>query len=183
MVVLLVVGGVVIFQLEGLSEFHSSGFVLVELAAMFGGIRWVLTQILLKGEGDHDLKLSGTMDTLYHVAPCMALTLAPVALATEWSHIMNSPMLGSASVQPTLHPPALSRAALTENVAGRIGHGARNRMWGNHRVWVDGGRVPSRGFRRFAHAIDRRHRQGDCDAGVQPARPRRVRRSPSGRFR
>lgn len=44
-IVALVVGGVVIFQAQGLDKFHSKGFFLVMLASMFGGLRWVLTQV------------------------------------------------------------------------------------------------------------------------------------------
>jgi solute carrier family 35 protein C2 len=57
---------------------------------MFGGLRWVLTQVLLKSSS---FGLNGTIDTLYHVAPTMAFTLLPFALAAEGERISHSPML------------------------------------------------------------------------------------------
>lgn len=57
---------------------------------MFGGLRWVLTQVLLKSTS---FGLNGTIDTLYHVAPTMAMTLLPFALVAEGERITHSPML------------------------------------------------------------------------------------------
>jgi hypothetical protein len=48
LVVVMVVGGVILFQAQDNVSFHSSGFVLVMMASAFGGLRWVLTQVLLK---------------------------------------------------------------------------------------------------------------------------------------
>eukprot|EP00035_Acanthoeca_spectabilis_P020261 m.431914 g.431914 ORF g.431914 m.431914 type:complete len:390 (+) comp17366_c0_seq1:173-1342(+) len=86
----LIVGGVILFQAQDDLAFHSSGFVLVMMASMFGGLRWVLTQVLLKSTS---FGLNGTIDTLYHVAPTMAMTLLPFALVAEGERITHSPML------------------------------------------------------------------------------------------
>lgn len=64
----------------------------VMLASMFGGLRWVLTQILLKGT-ENNIGLNGTVDTLYYVAPCMAITLLPFALAAESDKVLDSELL------------------------------------------------------------------------------------------
>jgi len=89
-IVALIVGGVILFQAQDDLSFHSSGFLLVMLASMMGGLRWVLTQVLLKS---NDLGLNGTVDTLFHVAPTMALTLFPFAAASEGERFAHSEML------------------------------------------------------------------------------------------
>eukprot|EP00039_Didymoeca_costata_P008195 m.108960 g.108960 ORF g.108960 m.108960 type:complete len:405 (+) comp13988_c0_seq1:299-1513(+) len=91
-VIFLVVGGVILFQAKASVPVNAGGFVLVMLASMFGGLRWVLTQVLMKRQ---NLEFSGTVDTLYHVAPCMALTLFPFAIALESRGISQSEQLGA----------------------------------------------------------------------------------------
>eukprot|EP00038_Savillea_parva_P013162 m.209280 g.209280 ORF g.209280 m.209280 type:complete len:398 (+) comp24531_c0_seq1:281-1474(+) len=98
-IVALIVGGVILFQAQDDLSFHSSGFFLVMLASMFGGLRWVLTQVLLKSSS---FGLNGTIDTLFHIAPTMAVTLFPFAMASESERIARSPMLfGSPDVAMT----------------------------------------------------------------------------------
>lgn len=92
-IIFLVVFGVILFQAKDDISFHSTGFILVTLASMFGGLRWVLTQILLKGDAGNDLGLNGTVDTLYYIAPCMAITLAPFALWNEAAALSDSQKL------------------------------------------------------------------------------------------
>lgn len=93
-IIFLVVFGVILFEAKDDISFHSTGFFLVFLAAMFGGLRWVLTQVLLKS---NDIGLNGTVDTLYYVAPCMTITLLPFAIFAEGPKLIVSPMLFHAS--------------------------------------------------------------------------------------
>eukprot|EP00040_Diaphanoeca_grandis_P016336 m.84250 g.84250 ORF g.84250 m.84250 type:complete len:378 (+) comp25727_c0_seq1:172-1305(+) len=92
-IVLLVVGGVIIFQSDTDMPIHSGGFLLVLIASMFGGLRWVLTQILLK---QSDIGLNGTVDSLYYVAPCMAISLLPFAVFKEGHALIHSDLLFAA---------------------------------------------------------------------------------------
>eukprot|EP00051_Salpingoeca_urceolata_P029966 m.491581 g.491581 ORF g.491581 m.491581 type:complete len:373 (-) comp30349_c0_seq1:147-1265(-) len=79
-VILTICGGLMLFEAKEEVSFHSKGFILVMLAAVTGGLRWVLTQLVLHKEG---LGLTHPVDTVFYVAPAMALTLFPFALALE----------------------------------------------------------------------------------------------------
>jgi len=68
------------------------------LACRFGGLRWVLAQVLMK---NGKIPFSGTVDTLYYVAPCMSLTLLPFALAFEVRDLANSTQLATGAAAAT----------------------------------------------------------------------------------
>jgi solute carrier family 35, member C2 len=92
-VIVLVVGGLVVFQAKGSGEggpIPGGGFLLVMVASVMGGLRWVLTQVLMEQGG---LRFSGTVDTLYYVAPCMAITLLPFAVGIEGKALLEEPLL------------------------------------------------------------------------------------------
>jgi len=94
LVITLIFGGVVLFLAKstGGDPIDGLGFLLVMIASVMGGLRWVLAQILIERGG---LKFSGTFDTLYYVAPCMALSLFPFAVGLEGRKLIDSGMLYS----------------------------------------------------------------------------------------
>ena len=49
-------------------------------ASATGGLRWVLTQLIMKKDS---LGLEHPLDTVFYVAPCMAFTLLPFAVIFE----------------------------------------------------------------------------------------------------
>jgi solute carrier family 35 protein C2 len=92
-VIVLVVGGLIVFQAKGSGDggpVPGGGFLLVMVASVMGGLRWVLTQVLMEQGG---LRFSGTVDTLYYVAPCMALTLLPFAVGIEGKGLLQDELL------------------------------------------------------------------------------------------
>ena len=98
-VVAMISGGLVLFRAKEGVSFHSVGFFLVMSASALGGLRWVLTQLILHKEKER-LALRHPVDTVYHVAPCMAVTLLPFALVLEGDELWSSPLVfaGSFSV-------------------------------------------------------------------------------------
>lgn len=73
------------------THFVFGGFVLVISASALGGLRWSLTQILMRNKRagmDHPAA------TIFWLAPTMGLTLAIVSMALEnWSELLGSRFL------------------------------------------------------------------------------------------
>ena len=69
-------------------------------ASAMGGLRWVLTQLILRKEG---LGLTHPVDTVYHVAPCMAVTLLPFAIAIEGKEVMQSELLFAGGIDAAMN--------------------------------------------------------------------------------
>ncbi|XP_065827321.1 solute carrier family 35 member C2-like [Oscarella lobularis] len=98
-VILCISIGLVMFTFRS-TQFDGTGFVLVLIASVIGGIRWNLAQILTQS---NKLKLTNPIDVIYHLQPVMILTLLPIAVALEGTHVSLSyhflgatPMTGAA---------------------------------------------------------------------------------------
>eukprot|EP00045_Choanoeca_perplexa_P017642 m.260624 g.260624 ORF g.260624 m.260624 type:complete len:353 (+) comp17591_c0_seq16:79-1137(+) len=84
--------GLVLFRAKEGISFHSVGFLMVLAASMMGGLRWVLTQLVMHREKER-LGLKHPVDTMAYVAPCLSLTLLPFALYFEGRAFFSSPLL------------------------------------------------------------------------------------------
>lgn len=70
------------------THFVLEGFILVISASALGGLRWSLTQLLLK---DKKMGMDNPASTIFWLAPSMALTLLPVSLAIEnWPTLLQT---------------------------------------------------------------------------------------------
>ena len=86
-VIVLIVAGVVMMVARD-TEFSILGFILVTSASALGGLRWSLTNLLLK---DKKMGMDNPAATIFWLAPIMAITLAIVSLALEdWTAIFTS---------------------------------------------------------------------------------------------
>ncbi|KAI0743880.1 TPT-domain-containing protein [Daedaleopsis nitida] len=71
------------------THFVLGGFLLVTSASALGGLRWGLTQLLLRSK---DIGMSNPATTLFWLTPIMGLTLALTTLLVDgWSKIFVSP--------------------------------------------------------------------------------------------
>lgn len=70
------------------AEFVLQGLVLVLSASALGGLRWSLTQVLLKNKR---MGFDNPVATIFWLAPCMALTLGIVSVSLEnWPSLFQS---------------------------------------------------------------------------------------------
>eukprot|EP00128_Syssomonas_multiformis_P007315 Colp12_sorted_trinity150504_noHs@10447 len=87
LVIGLIATGVFMFS-YGDTTFDIRGFIMVMTAAMLGGLRWVLTQMLMHKKS---LRMHNPIDTLYHITPVMGLAMVPFAAAIEGKDFFTSP--------------------------------------------------------------------------------------------
>lgn len=70
------------------THFVLSGFLLVLSGSALGGLRWALTQVLLK---DRKLGLDNPVATIFWLSPIMGVTLSVVSLILDrWSELVGS---------------------------------------------------------------------------------------------
>ena len=70
------------------THFVPSGFFLVLGGTAFGGLRWALTQVLLK---DRKLGMDTPAATIFWLSPIMGITLSIVsAILDRWSELIGS---------------------------------------------------------------------------------------------
>lgn len=70
------------------ASFVLQGFLMVISASALGGLRWSLTQVLLK---DKKMGLDNPAATIYWLAPSMGLTLAVASIAIEgWTTLFST---------------------------------------------------------------------------------------------
>lgn len=84
--------GVVLFRAKEGVNFESIGFVLVLFASAMSGLRWVLTQTIMH---KHCPEIGHPVDSLFHIAPAMGLTMLPITAILEGPRLFSSPMLAS----------------------------------------------------------------------------------------
>ncbi|KAI0823331.1 TPT-domain-containing protein [Trametes gibbosa] len=85
-IILICVGVLLMVATE--THFVLSGFLLVTSASALGGLRWSLTQLLLRSK---NVGLDNPAATLFWLAPVMGLTLAITsALVDSWSAVFHS---------------------------------------------------------------------------------------------
>ncbi|KAG6857771.1 hypothetical protein H0H87_004187 [Tephrocybe sp. NHM501043] len=85
------------------TKFVVEGLILVLSASAFGGLRWSLTQLLLR---NRTMGLDNPAATIYWLAPSMGLTLAIISIIAEsWISIFRSPFFATLgkSVQTTIY--------------------------------------------------------------------------------
>jgi solute carrier family 35 protein C2 len=71
------------------THFVLSGFVLVISASALGGLRWSLTQLLMR---DSRLGIDSPATTIFWLSPVMGLTIGVISLALDsWSSLIGSP--------------------------------------------------------------------------------------------
>jgi len=70
------------------TDFVLQGLILVLGASALGGLRWSLTQVLLRSK---NLGFDNPAATIFWLAPSMGITLAIVSAATEdWPHLFQT---------------------------------------------------------------------------------------------
>jgi len=86
---LILVGVVLMVATE--TSFSLAGFLLVISASACGGLRWSLTQLLLRKDRKHDMGLGTPIAALFWMSPVMAITLAGLSMVVEgWIHVFKS---------------------------------------------------------------------------------------------
>jgi solute carrier family 35 protein C2 len=81
------------------AEFVLQGLILVLSASALGGLRWSLTQILLKNK---KLGFDNPAATIFWLAPSMGITLAVVSASIEqWSSLFKSEFFHGTSLLKT----------------------------------------------------------------------------------
>ncbi len=86
-VIALIVAGVVL-MVATQTHFVLSGFILVISASALGGLRWSLTQLLLKSK---NMGMDNPAATIFWLAPIMGLSLAVVSMFIDsWPQIFRS---------------------------------------------------------------------------------------------
>eukprot|EP00850_Spirogloea_muscicola_P013756 SM000095S24970 [mRNA] locus=s95:259012:260455:+ [translate_table: standard] len=78
-----VVGGVALTSATELS-FHMGGFLAAVVSTLFTALNSILAEVLLKGKVSID-----SLNTVYYMAPQIALMVTPVALMTEWEGVLR----------------------------------------------------------------------------------------------
>ncbi|KAG2125980.1 triose-phosphate transporter family-domain-containing protein [Suillus clintonianus] len=93
-VILLIFGGVIL-MVASETAFVLPGFLLVMTASAFGGLRWSLTQLLMKNK---NLGLDNPAATVFWLAPAMGITTAVLSIFWEgWFTIFASPFFRDTS--------------------------------------------------------------------------------------
>ena len=86
-VILLIVVGV-LMMVASETRFDLAGFILVMTGSALGGLRWSMTQLLLKNE---KMGMDNPAATIYWLAPVMGATLATISLIVDgWITILSS---------------------------------------------------------------------------------------------
>ena len=93
-VILLIVSGV-LMMVASETRFDLVGFILVMSGSALGGLRWSMTQLLLK---DEKIGVDNPAATIYWLAPIMGVTLATISLIVDgWITILSSKFFESAT--------------------------------------------------------------------------------------
>ncbi|KIJ67490.1 hypothetical protein HYDPIDRAFT_25939 [Hydnomerulius pinastri MD-312] len=93
--VIFVIFGGVLLMVASETAFVLSGFLLVMTASVCGGLRWSLTQLLMK---DKTMGLDNPPATIYWLSPTMSVTLAVISIIWEgWGRVFASPFFDSAA--------------------------------------------------------------------------------------
>ncbi|KAG2236681.1 hypothetical protein INT48_000678 [Thamnidium elegans] len=70
----------VVLTVEGETKYDTMGFTLVLIASIVSGLRWSMTQLLLKHE---NMGISNPIATLYYLSPIMFVTMLTLSLVFE----------------------------------------------------------------------------------------------------
>ncbi|KAI6121328.1 TPT-domain-containing protein [Pisolithus sp. B1] len=91
--VILVIFGGVLLMVASETAFVLSGFILVMTASVCSGLRWSLTQLLMR---DKKMGMDSPAAAIFWLSPIMATTLAIVSILWEgWDRVFSTPFFGS----------------------------------------------------------------------------------------
>jgi len=89
LVVLLISVGLFLFTFNS-SQFDMFGFVIALIAALFSGLRWTTTQLLMQKKS---MGLQNPLDAIFHIQPVMALTMVVFAFSMEGPQFASSSLI------------------------------------------------------------------------------------------
>jgi len=93
--VILLISAGVLLMVATETHFVLGGFILVLSASALGGLRWSLTQLLMR---DRRSGLNHPAATIFWLAPVMGLTMAVVSISLEsWGELLGSRFLDGPS--------------------------------------------------------------------------------------
>ncbi|KAL4080170.1 triose-phosphate transporter family-domain-containing protein [Scleroderma yunnanense] len=91
--VILVIFGGVLLMVASETSFVLSGFLLVMTASVCSGLRWSLTQLLIR---DKDMGMDNPAATIFWLSPMMGITLAIISIVWEgWRNVFATPFFNS----------------------------------------------------------------------------------------
>ncbi|KAF8840243.1 TPT-domain-containing protein [Paxillus ammoniavirescens] len=94
-IVILIIFGGVLLMVASETAFVLSGFLLVMAASVCGGLRWSLTQLVMK---DKTMGFESPPVTIYWLSPVMAISLAITSIIWEgWGRVFSSPFFANAA--------------------------------------------------------------------------------------
>ena len=89
-VILLILLGVILMVATE-TAFSLPGFLLILSASATGGLRWSLTQLLLRKDGKNRMGLDTPPAAIFWMAPTMGITLAFLSIVIEgWINVFSS---------------------------------------------------------------------------------------------
>ena len=89
-VIFLILVGVIL-MVANETSFSLSGFLLVLFASASGGLRWSLTQILMRKDGKRGMGLETPPAALFWMTPAMGIILAGLSMVVEgWIQVFKS---------------------------------------------------------------------------------------------
>lgn len=92
-VVILIIFGGVLLMVASETAFILSGFLLVMTASACSGLRWSLTQLLIRNK---DMGMDNPAATIFWLSPMMGLTLAVISIVWEgWRNVFATPFFDS----------------------------------------------------------------------------------------
>jgi solute carrier family 35 protein C2 len=81
------------------ADFYLTGFILVLSASALGGLRWSLTQLLLK---NRDMGMDNPVSTLFWLAPVMGVTLGMISMVVDgWGNVFRSEFFQETNILST----------------------------------------------------------------------------------
>ncbi|KIM53643.1 hypothetical protein SCLCIDRAFT_1222611 [Scleroderma citrinum Foug A] len=93
--VILVIFGGVLLMVASETAFVFSGFLLVMTASACSGLRWSLTQMLIR---DKNMGMDNPAATIFWLSPIMGLTLATISIVWEgWRNVFATPYFDSSA--------------------------------------------------------------------------------------
>lgn len=91
--VILVIFGGVLLMVASETSFVLSGFILVMTASVCSGLRWSLTQLLMR---DKNMGMDSPAAAIFWLSPIMGITLAIISILWEgWDRVFSTPFFDS----------------------------------------------------------------------------------------
>ncbi|KAI6032766.1 hypothetical protein F5J12DRAFT_796279 [Pisolithus orientalis] len=114
--VILVIFGGVLLMVASETSFVLSGFILVMTASVCSGLRWSLTQLLMR---DKNMGMDSPAAAIFWLSPIMGITLAIISILWEgWDRVFSTPFFdGLASTIKTISVLPMSIAGIAKEVS------------------------------------------------------------------